>query len=265
MSNTIKLKSSATPGKVPLTSDLASGEVAINTADGKLYALVGGVVTSLTLRDWSELAGKPATFTPSDHTQSIASVDGLQTIISDLTARIAALESQGNNADGMKLLSTETLTNGTEFIFDSLMDDTVYGSYLLILNNVTISDTDFVGKYMGLSIQQSAGGGFWDGYGAFRMKVLANDGSTTPVAKEYLGLRLMDDTFDSINISGQINITPGGNGLGAITGHLQTGNGIPYLYATMSAEWGGTMHGIKLFASVADKLSGSVSLYGLKK
>ncbi|WP_422468917.1 hypothetical protein, partial [Endozoicomonas sp. ALC013] len=137
--------------------------------------------------------------------------------------------------------------------------------YLLVLNNVNITGTDFVRKYMGLSIQQSSGGGFWDGYGAFRMKVLAHNGTTTPVAKEYSGLRLMDDTFSSVNVSGQISITPGGSGFSAITGHLQTGNGNPYLYATMSAEWGGAMHGIKLFASVADKLSGSVSLYGLKK
>ena len=71
MSNTIKLKSSATPGKVPLSSDLASGEVAINTADGKLFALVGGVVTSLTA--------------PPDHTHTIASITGLQDIIADLT------------------------------------------------------------------------------------------------------------------------------------------------------------------------------------
>jgi hypothetical protein len=37
MSNPIKPKSSATPGKVPLTSDLALGEIAVNTHDGKLF------------------------------------------------------------------------------------------------------------------------------------------------------------------------------------------------------------------------------------
>ena len=195
----------------------------------------------------------------------------LSAAFADLTARVAALENPtpteppADGDDDMKLLGTETLTNGTEFVFDSLMDDTVYGSYLLVLNNVVLSGTESVQQHMGLSIQQSSGGSFWDGYGAFRMKVLAHDGTTTPVAKEYLGLRLMDDTFASVTVTGQITITPGGSGLGAITGHLQTGNGDPYLYATMSAEWGGAMHGIKLFASVADKLSGSVSLYGLKK
>lgn len=33
----IKLKRSATPGKVPSTADLALGEIAINTHDGKIY------------------------------------------------------------------------------------------------------------------------------------------------------------------------------------------------------------------------------------
>lgn len=37
MANTIKLKRSSIPGKVPLADDLVVGEVAINTADGILY------------------------------------------------------------------------------------------------------------------------------------------------------------------------------------------------------------------------------------
>lgn len=37
MTQTVLLKRSATAGKVPLTSELALGEVAINTYDGKVY------------------------------------------------------------------------------------------------------------------------------------------------------------------------------------------------------------------------------------
>ena len=37
MANTIKIKSSAVPGKVPSTSDLELRELAINTYDGRLY------------------------------------------------------------------------------------------------------------------------------------------------------------------------------------------------------------------------------------
>lgn len=37
MANTVKLKRSAVEGKVPLTTDLELGELALNTFDGKAY------------------------------------------------------------------------------------------------------------------------------------------------------------------------------------------------------------------------------------
>lgn len=37
MAQTVKLKRSSTAGKVPTTSNLALGELAINTNDGKIY------------------------------------------------------------------------------------------------------------------------------------------------------------------------------------------------------------------------------------
>lgn len=37
MSQTVKLKRSSTAGKIPTTGNLAAGELAINTNDGKLY------------------------------------------------------------------------------------------------------------------------------------------------------------------------------------------------------------------------------------
>jgi hypothetical protein len=39
MANTLIVKNSATPGKVPLTSNLSLGEIAINSYDGKMYIL----------------------------------------------------------------------------------------------------------------------------------------------------------------------------------------------------------------------------------
>lgn len=46
MANTIKLKRSAVPAKVPTTGDLQLGELALNTYDGKLYTLKNdGVAT----------------------------------------------------------------------------------------------------------------------------------------------------------------------------------------------------------------------------
>lgn len=37
MANTVKLKRSAVAGKVPATTDLELGELALNTYDGKVY------------------------------------------------------------------------------------------------------------------------------------------------------------------------------------------------------------------------------------
>jgi hypothetical protein len=51
MSNTVILKRSAVPGKVPSTGDLSLGELGLNTYDGKLFTKksVGGVDTVVEL------------------------------------------------------------------------------------------------------------------------------------------------------------------------------------------------------------------------
>lgn len=41
---------------------------------------------------WADVTGKPATFTPATHTHAVADVTGLQAILDDYEARIAALE-----------------------------------------------------------------------------------------------------------------------------------------------------------------------------
>ena len=47
MSTKIILKKSNTPGAIPLTSDLVQGELAVNTADRKLYTNNGAAIVSL--------------------------------------------------------------------------------------------------------------------------------------------------------------------------------------------------------------------------
>lgn len=55
MANTVKLKRSSVAGKIPLTTDLEFGEIALNTADGNLFFKkatndnVGFIVTATTL------------------------------------------------------------------------------------------------------------------------------------------------------------------------------------------------------------------------
>jgi len=50
MTNKIQLKRSVVPGKVPTTSDLGLGEIAINHEDGKMYVAktTSGAITSIT-------------------------------------------------------------------------------------------------------------------------------------------------------------------------------------------------------------------------
>jgi hypothetical protein len=64
MANTIKIKRSAVPGKVPTTGDLSLGELGLNTYDGKLFTKksVGGVDTIVEL---SAGTGGGTTFTSS--------------------------------------------------------------------------------------------------------------------------------------------------------------------------------------------------------
>ena len=47
MANTVKLKRSAVSGKIPLTSDLSLGELALNTYDGKLFTLINNGTASV--------------------------------------------------------------------------------------------------------------------------------------------------------------------------------------------------------------------------
>ncbi|WP_066017996.1 hypothetical protein [Endozoicomonas atrinae] len=254
MSNTIKLKSSATPGKVPLSSDLASGEVAINTADGKLFALVGGVVTSLTARP--------------DHIHTIASVESLQDIITDLTARIEALESQGNNAEeeDMKLLSTVSQSGVSEMVLDIGFDDALYGGYQLVINNLGIDDNgDYREKKLGMAFKQSDGS--WvTGYGWANTSVIKSDGYTLS-GGQYSGYSLVNGEMESVFLSGTMTVSVNPNGKGSFTAHLDSGNGDQYITATLSAPVSGSITGIKFYAEAMNqnKLVGTVSVYGLKK
>jgi len=61
MAQTIKIKRSAVAGKVPTLSDLALGELALNSFDGKLYARKDNGTASVV-----ELSGGGASVTTSD-------------------------------------------------------------------------------------------------------------------------------------------------------------------------------------------------------
>lgn len=58
MADKILFKRADTPGKVPLAADLVPGELAINTADGRVFTkLVGGQIVEVSRVKWGEIHG----------------------------------------------------------------------------------------------------------------------------------------------------------------------------------------------------------------
>lgn len=58
MADKILLKRADTPGKAPLAADLVPGELAINTADGRVFTkLVGGQIIEVSRVKWGEIHG----------------------------------------------------------------------------------------------------------------------------------------------------------------------------------------------------------------
>lgn len=62
MANTIKIKRSSVAGKVPTTSDLSAGELAVNIADGKLFTRKesGGVASIVEIGAGGGASGAPS-------------------------------------------------------------------------------------------------------------------------------------------------------------------------------------------------------------
>ena len=126
MANTVKLKRSSTPGAVPTTGQLALGELAMNTYDGKVYMVqnngtasvvqVGGgsgTVTSVSVVSANGLAGTVATNTTTPAITLSTSVTGV--VKGNGTALSAATAGTDYVAPGGALgtPSSGTLTNCT--------------------------------------------------------------------------------------------------------------------------------------------------------
>lgn len=94
MANVIKIKQSAVANKVPTTAQLALGELAVNTWDGKLYTKKNNGTDAIveigpTLPAWGSITG-----TLSSQTDLQSALDAKQDVDADLTA-IATLATTG--------------------------------------------------------------------------------------------------------------------------------------------------------------------------
>lgn len=89
----ILLKRNNTSGVAPAPEELVPGEIAINTVDASLYTKTesGDVILLASAADlppptvisWSNVTGKPSSFTPSAHTHSPSDITGTAVITTD--------------------------------------------------------------------------------------------------------------------------------------------------------------------------------------
>ena len=141
MSTTIKLRRSAVPGRVPTTAQLELGEVAINTADGKIYIKqYDAVSNTASIVEFSA--------DPSDLLDLIKGVDGSG---SGLDADLLDGENSTYYLDYNNFTNTPSNTAILEFIkavdgtgsgLDADLLDGQQGTYYLDYDNFTNTPTD---------------------------------------------------------------------------------------------------------------------------
>ena len=115
MANQIRLKRSAVPGKLPTTADLALGEIAINTADGRIYIKrsVSGVESIEQIGGVRTVAGKSG-----DVTLAIADVASLQPLLDGKApAAHAHAISDVNNLQSSLNNKLDAFPPGTRLVF----------------------------------------------------------------------------------------------------------------------------------------------------
>lgn len=97
MANTVKIKQSAVPSRVPTTSDLVLGELGVNTYDGKLYTRKDSGTASII-----EIGASSASSTPI--------IENLQTVS---TSKTLTASSNGISLGPITINTSVTVTIGT--------------------------------------------------------------------------------------------------------------------------------------------------------
>lgn len=111
MANTVKLKRSSVSGKVPLTSDLQLGELAVNTFDGKLYTLMNnGTASVVQIGAVSSFSAGTTGLTPNTTTTGAITLGGTLAVANGGTG---VTTSTGSGS--VVLSAGPTLTGNTTF------------------------------------------------------------------------------------------------------------------------------------------------------
>lgn len=112
MTQTIKIKRSSVQGKVPTTSDLQLGELAINTYDGNLYMLKNDGVPSVV-----NLTSDPAQFVFKTGSTMTGVLTASAGVVGNLTGNVTGnvTGSLSGNASTATILQTARMINGVPF------------------------------------------------------------------------------------------------------------------------------------------------------
>ena len=138
MASVVKIKRSAVAGKTPTTSDITSGELALNTNDGRLYSSDGSVVF--------EIGANPGSLTVGDGEFSIA--NGALTFPTSDGTDGQVLTTDGNGNVGWENVSSGGgITGGFPFYKTDGTQDNISvagGAFPFYLSDGTL-DSIFVG------------------------------------------------------------------------------------------------------------------------
>lgn len=97
MTNQVLMKRTVTPGKIPATTDIALGELAVNTVDGLLFFKknVAGVETVLSLNPAAVTGVSSVNGSVGDVTISTAALGGINTNQIGVASGVASLDTSG--------------------------------------------------------------------------------------------------------------------------------------------------------------------------
>lgn len=150
MAQTVQLKRSAVAGKVPTTGDLALGELALNTYDGRIFFKkdpgTPSVVTVVTTDDTQTLANK--TLSSVTLIGSVTADGGTGAAGQVLTSNGSAVywsTVSGGGGGGATNLSTTTGATTVTIVSDTGTDAVIPGANSTIAGVVTVNDQTFAG------------------------------------------------------------------------------------------------------------------------
>lgn len=136
MANILKPKRSNVPGAVPTTTNLADGEIAVNTSDRRIFVRVGAAIVEVANRitslAWSAITGKPETATRwptydevtglgTAATQNAAAADNANTVVlrdaqADIHTRLFRMNYGSNNANPVNFVTVNSPAGGDNYL-----------------------------------------------------------------------------------------------------------------------------------------------------